>query len=505
MDVFFNAAVDALNATTLLYIAIGVVIGVTVGAIPGLSGAIAVALCVPLTFYMSAVAAIGFLIGINKGGTFGGSIASILINTPGAPESAATAFDGYPLAQKGQGVRAVKVSLYSSFFGDTFSALCLISFSIPLASVAIKLAPIDLCAIIVFSLVLVSSLESDNIGKGLISCCLGMLVACIGQDTFGEERFVFFNILDLSVGVSLMGLSIGTLALSEVIFQVQKHLLFTASAAQASLAVSPDKKRLHWAEFKSLIPTCLRSSCIGAVIGALPGLGATMAAFMGYGMAKKFSKTPEEFGTGCLEGIAGPEAANNAVIGSNLIPVLTLGIPGNLTSAIVMGALIMHGIQPGPLLFEKNPDLIYGIYVMVFIAGFMNLIISRIGMGLFFRALALRRSVLMPVVMFLCLSGAYLGDMSTFAVGIMLLMGLLGFFMRKFGYSFVTFLIGFVLAPGFESSLQQSLIIYDDQFWLFFTRPVPVLALLGCFYIIWRSLRKNPQSISQSHEMLDLS
>ena len=495
MDILFSAASEALTLTAIMYIATGVIIGVIVGAIPGLSGAIAVALCVPLTFYMSATAAIGFLIGINKGGTFGGSIASILINTPGAPESAATTFDGYPLAKRGQGMRALKTSLYASFFGDTFSALCLIAFSIPLASVALKLAPADLCAIIVFSLVLVSGLETDNLAKGLISCCLGMLVACIGQDTYGEQRFIFFGIYELSVGVSLVGLSIGTLALSEVLFQSQKHLIGQQSAAGASLAADKKDKRLNWHEFKKLIPTCIRSSAIGSVIGALPGLGATMAAFMGYGLAKKMSKHPEEFGKGSLEGIAAPEAANNAVFGSNLIPVLTLGIPGNVSAAIYMGALIMHGITPGPLLFEQEPKLIYGIYLMVLIAGFVNLVVSRAGMGLFFRALSLRRTVLMPLVMFLCLCGAYLGDMSVFAVGIMLVMALLGFFMRLFNYSFVTFLIGFVLAPAFETYLQQSLIIFDDNFWLFFTRPVPVLCALGSLYIIYRALRRGPSSV----------
>ena len=315
---------DVFNFTSLLFMFFGVTCGIIVGAIPGLSGPIAIALCIPLTYYMSPVAAIGFLVGINKGGTFGGSIASILLNTPGSPESSATCYDGYPMALQGKGEKALKISLFSSFFGDTISAISLIVLSIPLAAVALKLSPPDLCAIMVFSLILVSGLDSSSVGKSIIAAAMGMLLSTVGMDTFGDERLTFNN-LTLSAGIPLMSVAIGTLALSELVFQMQKQFLGQKSGAEASCGADKDACRLPVSEMLPLLPTAIRSSIIGVIIGVLPGLGSTMAAFMAYGTAKKASKHPEQFGKGCPEGISAPEAANNAIIGANLVPLLTPG------------------------------------------------------------------------------------------------------------------------------------------------------------------------------------
>ena len=498
---------DVFNFTSLMFMFFGVTCGIIVGAIPGLSGPIAIALCIPLTYYMSPVAAIGFLVGINKGGTFGGSIASILLNTPGSPESSATCYDGYPMALQGKGEKALKISLFSSFFGDTISAISLIVLSIPLAAVALKLSPPDLCAIMVFSLILVSGLDSASVGKSIIAAAMGMLLSTVGMDTFGDERLTFNN-LTLSAGIPLMSVAIGTLALSELVFQMQKQFLGQKSGAEASCGADKDACRLPVSEMLPLLPTAIRSSIIGVIIGVLPGLGSTMAAFMAYGTAKKASKHPEQFGKGCPEGISAPEAANNAIIGANLVPLLTLGIPGNVSAAIIMGALILHGLTPGPLMFEENPRIIYGIYCAVLMAGFMNLFCGWFGLRIFIRVLGCPRTLLYPVVMFTCMVGAYLADNSIFCTLVMLVLAVLGFFMRKFGYSFVTFLIGFVLGPGFEMSLQQSLTISGNELSIFYTRPIPIILLIASVLMIWRiyvQWKKDAKQVNDDVENIDLS
>ena len=498
---------DVFNFTSLLFMFFGVTCGIIVGAIPGLSGPIAIALCIPLTYYMSPVAAIGFLVGINKGGTFGGSIASILLNTPGSPESSATCYDGYPMALQGKGEKALKISLFSSFFGDTISAISLIVLSIPLAAVALKLSPPDLCAIMVFSLILVSGLDSSSVGKSIIAAAMGMLLSTVGMDTFGDERLTFNN-LTLSAGIPLMSVAIGTLALSELVFQMQKQFLGQKSGAEASCGADKDACRLPVSEMLPLLPTAIRSSIIGVIIGVLPGLGSTMAAFMAYGTAKKASKHPEQFGKGCPEGISAPEAANNAIIGANLVPLLTLGIPGNVSAAIIMCALILHGLNPGPLMFEEHPRIIYGIYCAVLMAGFMNLFCGWFGLRIFIHVLGCPRTLLYPVVMFTCMVGAYLADNSIFCTLVMLVLAVLGFFMRKFGYSFVTFLIGFVLGPGFEMSLQQSLTISGNELSIFYTRPIPVILLIASVLMIWRiyvQWKKDAKQSNDDVENIDLS
>lgn len=497
---------DVFNVASLSFMLLGVVCGVVVGAIPGLSGPMAIALCIPITYYMTTVGAVGFLIGINKGGTFGGSIASILLNTPGSPESAATCYDGYPLACQGKGEKALKVSLYASAIGDTISAFALVILSVPLASVALKLAPADICSIILFSMVLVSGLDTASMSKGLMAGALGMLLACVGLDPASGDPRLDFGVLELSAGIPLMCLAIGTLAMSEIIFQMQKTLINAMSGAEMSRAASAEDRKVSTSELKRVAKTAFRSSWIGVIIGVLPGLGATMAAFMAYGAAKKSSKYPEEFGKGSVEGIAAPEAANNAIIGANLVPLLTLGIPGNVSAAIILGAFIIHGITPGPLMFEENPRLIYGVYVAVFMAGFMNLFVGNLGLRLFIRIMGVPRSLLYPAVLYICIVGSYLVSGSVFAVGCMLALALLGFFMRKFGYSFVTFLIGFVLAPGFELSLQQTLILGGDDMSVFLTRPLPVLMLLGSILLAvrtWKQVRKESEPQADAPIALD--
>lgn len=481
MELFLQALSDTVNIFMLAYIGLGVFIGIIVGAIPGMGPTMAIALCIPLTFYMTPISAVGFLMGILKGGVYGGSIASILLNTPGTPESAATTFDGYPMAQSGKPVKALKLALYASCCGDTLSALSLIVLSIPLAAIALKLSFSDLFAVMAFALVLIAGLEKRSTTKGIMAAALGMLVGTIGMDTYGEYR-LYFGMNDLISGVPSVVVMVGVLSMSEIFLQLQRLSPMDQNAQQAD---GIDQK-VGFREFWRHWITILRSGIIGIFIGALPGLGSTVAAFLGYGSAKRASKHPEAFGTGCIEGIIAPEVANNATSGSNLVPLLTLGIPGNLAAAVIVGALFIHGITPGPLMFQEYPDVIWGIYIVVLMAGFINLFLARFGLKFFTKAFSIDRTVLFPCIIYLCVVGGYLTDVSIFAAYLTVIFGCVGVLLRRFGYSFVTFAISLVLTRGLEMNLQQSLVVFNDSWMRFLERPVVVVMILASLYIIWR-------------------
>jgi putative tricarboxylic transport membrane protein len=349
---------DTFTLTNILFIFLGVNMGVFVGAIPGLNGPMAIALAVPLTFYMSPLAAIAFLVGINKGGTYGGSIAAILLNTPGAPEAAATCYDGHPLAKKGKGEKALKMALYSSIFGDTFSDIVLILVAAPIALVALKMGPPEILSVIIFALTIIAGLEGGQLVKGLIGAGLGILLASVGLEPNNATERLTFGLYDLENGFSLMALGIGMLALSEVLVQLEEKVGRSGQIFRLDPNTPKADRTISLKEMKGVSRTLVRSSVIGTCLGALPGLGAVIASFLGYGAAKRASKDPDSFGKGNLEGIAAAEAANNAVVGSNLIPLLTLGIPGNVAAAMLIGAFIIHGVTPGPLMFEEHGRLI---------------------------------------------------------------------------------------------------------------------------------------------------
>jgi len=480
---------DAFTAMNIVYLFLGISMGILVGAIPGLSGPMAIAIAIPITFYMDPLVAIAFLIGINKGGTFGGSIAAILINTPGSPEAMATTFDGYPLAQKGKAIKALKVALYSSVTGDTFSDMVLILVAAPIASVALKMGPPEILSVIILALALIAALETQSMVKGLIGAALGVLISCVGFDPVSATPRLVFGVMDLQSGLGVVPVGIGLLALSEVWIQMSDS---ANQKAKVTFTVSKNKEdnRFTWREYLSLWRTLLRSSLIGTALGALPGLGVTIAAFLGYGAAKRASKNPEEFGKGSVEGIAAAEAANNAVVGSNMIPLFALGIPGNLVAALLIGAFIIHGVQPGPMMFQEHGRIIYGIYGAMIIANFLNLFIGRFGLRLFAKALSAPRSIIYPLVIFICATGTYIAESRMFALYIMVGFGIIGFLFRKLKISVVTLIIGNILGPMFESSLQQTLIITRNNPLLIIQRPITAGFLLCTLFLIWRVATK---------------
>ena len=488
---------DAFTLVNLIFIILGIILGVVIGAIPGLSAPMAIAIAVPMTYYLPAVAAIAFLVGINKGATFGGAATAILINTPGTPEAAVTCLDGYPLTQKGQGEKALKVALYSDVIGDTLSDLVLIFVSAPLAYVALKMGPAEVTSIIFFAMVLIVALEAESLTKGLISGFLGILISCIGMDPMTSGERLTFGSIDLMNGISIIAIGIGMLALSEVFLQIHKIMASKGKLnAENSVMISnsPEDSRLSFAEFKSCLKTIYRSTGIGTVMGILPGLGAILAAYVSYGAARNASKDPESFGKGNIEGVASSVAAASAVCGANLVPLFTLGIPGNVAAAMLVGAFIIHGVTPGPLMFEESGALIYGIFASLIFANFINLFIGQISLRLMSRVLSLSDAVIYPIIVLICLVGAYAESSSFAIIIIMLVTAFIGYFMKLTQYPFVTFIVGFILGPRLELALQQMLVGSENGIWIIFTRPVAAVFVVLSIALLIRALSKRLRS-----------
>ena len=491
MDIVLTGIAGALAPINVGFVVLGVSLGILVGAIPGLSAPMAIAIAVPLTYTLSPVSAIAFLLGVHKGGEYGGAISSILINTPGEVSSALTALDGHPLAKQGKPRKALMMSLYASVAGDVFADLVLIVSAAPLALLALRMGPAEILGVLIFSFAFIASLLGGSLPKGLFALALGMLLATVGLDVeTGGERFTF-GVLDLQDGLPLVSVAIGVLALGEVLVQMEQY--FAGGSPESEGEHVPlrggEDDRLSWAELKSCWRAILRGALIGTGVGALPGLGASVAAFLAYGAERRASKTPELFGTGKLEGIAAIESANNAVIGSSLIPLLTLGVPGSATAALIVGAFLIHGITPGPFVFRENGAVIYGLFASLMLANVLNLVIGNVGLRFFAMFLAIPRRVIVACTALLCLTGAYVSAGSMFGVGVMLVFAVVGYFMRKLHFPFIVFLIGFILGPMFERSLRTTVILFDDPWTLAIEHPLlPILAGLGC-YFAWRGLR----------------
>lgn len=507
MDAILAGIQDAMTFSTFLYVGIGVFVGLMVGTIPGLSAPMAIALCVPLTYYMPAVAAIGFLIGINKGGFFGGSISATFINTPGTAEAAATALEAYPMAKAGKGVRAIKMALYSSAFGDIFATLLLFLVAAPVASAALKMGPSEICCLIMLSLTMIAILEAGDLCKGLVAAALGMLISTIGMDPVVGEGRLTFNLYQLESGVPLIPMCIGLLALSELFtqteglfrgFRLSRKKDERSGIATITASKKREDNRVTFKEYIVNWKTLLRSSSIGALVGALPGLGAAVAAFLAYGLARNSSKHPEEYGNGSLEGIAAAESANNAVVGSSLIPLFTLGIPGNMASAIMIGAFVMHGVTPGPLMFEQHGQMVYGVYATMIVSNIMLVALGLVCIRFFARMLTAPKNVLMPIIMLICMLGAYMSEHSTFAVGLMILFGIIGYIIKKVNFSFICMIVGFILGPMFELSFQQTIITFYHKPELLLERPITLFLLAMimafCVWNAWSSHRKSKRA-----------
>ncbi len=462
----------------------GVVIGVTVGALPGLSSPMAVALLLPFTITLDPVPAICMMAALYCAGTFGGSITAILINAPGAPPAAATALDGYPMAKRGEAGRALGLAAVSSVLGGIFSLVVFLFAAPLLAKIALQFRPPEYFALTVFALSMLASISGKSSLRNLIAGAFGVLLGTAGIHlTTGVERFTF-GIYELTEGISFVPVLIGLFALGELLGQSQA-LKVTYERITSVVVKLPSM-----ADFRKVGMTILRSSGIGTFIGILPAEGATVAAIMGYNEAKRWSKNKEEFGHGALEGIAGPEAANNAATGGAMVPTLALGIPGSGTTAIILAALIMHGFRPGPYLMQETPHFLYAIFGAMLMANFMFLGIGLGGAKLFSRITLIPRQFLWPSVFVFSMVGAYSFASSIFDIWVMFIAGILGFLMKRHGFGPAPLVMGLILGKLVEESLSQSMIMFDNNWFKFFDSPIVVfffvVTMLGLFWPVVR-------------------
>lgn len=458
-------------------VVLGTLIGVLVGALPGLSSSMAVALLLPFSLYLEPIPSIAFLAALYCAGTFGGSITAILINAPGAPPAAATAFDGYPMAQNGEAGRALGIATIASVVGGVISVIVLVIGAPLLARLAYSFGPPEYFALAIFGLSMLASISGDAPLKNLIGGCLGLLIATVGVDlTTGVERFTF-GVPELYDGIHFIPVLIGLFAVTELLSQAQ------TSGGQALQVALTALKLPSRADVRKVMPAILRSSGIGTFIGVLPAEGSTMAAIIGYNEAKRWSKEPERFGHGAIEGVAGPEAANNAATGGAMVPTLALGIPGSATAAVILGGLQVQGLRPGPFLFEEQPGLLYGIFFAMLLANLLFLVIGLGGAKIFARISLVPPTLLWPAVFVLCFVGAYGLEQSLVDVWVMVFAGLIGFVLKRHGFAAAPIIMGLVLGGLIETSLAQSMIIFDQDWTGFLTRPVAVvffaLALVG--------------------------
>ena len=469
MDAFLSGFFSLGDPQLLLVLLASTLGGVVIGALPGLNATNGAALLLPFTLSMEAIPAIASLVAIYCSATFAGAITAILINTPGTPASATTCLDGYPLAQRGEAGRALGLAVVSSTIGGVLSVICLMMAAPLLARMAYHFAPPEYFALTLFGLSMLASIGEGSPLKNLISGTFGVLLALVGVDMLTSvERFTFGS-HDLYDGIGFVPVMIGIFGISELIVQA-------SSLDKRKERVSMKAVQLPTRDdYRQVWKTILRSSGIGTFIGILPAEGATVASMIGYNEAKRWSKTPEQFGKGAIEGIAGSEAANNAATGGAMVPTLALGIPGSATAAVILAGLMVHGIRPGPSMFTEQANFAYTIFWSMMLVNLLFLVVGLTGAKIFARVTLIPTQVLWPCVFMVSIVGAYALDQSMFDVWIVLISGIIGFFMRRYGFSVVPLAIGLILGEMLEQRLGQSMVMLDEKWWLMFTRPLALL------------------------------
>jgi putative tricarboxylic transport membrane protein len=481
MDLFTNLLYGfsvALTPVNLLYCFIGVFIGTLIGVLPGIGPVGAMSLLLPTTFHSSPVGAVIMLAGIYYGAMYGGSTTSILLNIPGEAASVVTCLEGYQMARQGRAGPALGISAFGSFIGGTFSIIGLMLVAPPLAEGALKFGPPEYFSLMVLGMTLLIYLASGSIPKALMMAVLGVVLGIIGIDpTSGVQRFTF-NILELNDGIGLVPLVMGLFGVSEVLLNVEQSL----------------KREIFQTKIRGLLPNLddwrksagpiARGSVLGFFLGILPGGGALISSFVSYAMEKKLSKTPERFGQGAIEGVAGPETANNSATGGAFIPLLTLGIPANVVMAMLLGALLIHGMQPGPMLLQAHPDLFWGVVTSMYIGNGMLLLLNLPLIGLWVLVLKVPYRILFPMILLFCLIGAYSINYSTMDILIMIVFGIVGYLMKKFQYEGAPLVLAYVLGPMLEMALRQSLTMSDGQFSIFFARPISAIGIVVAILLV---------------------
>jgi putative tricarboxylic transport membrane protein len=474
-----------LSSKLLIILFLGTLFGLILGVLPGLGPTTGGALILPFTITLDPLSAIVLLTAIYCAGTYGGAITAVLINTPGTPAAAATCLDGYPLAQKGEAGRALGMATFGSAFGGLFSVVVLVLFAPILANIAYEFGQPEYFALAIFGLTMLASIGEGSPIKNLIAGAFGILLSTVGKDVMASiDRFTF-GVNELTEGIGFIPVVVGMFAMSELLVQSNlTNQIFERIAMKAVRLPSKD-------DFKYCFKTILRSSGIGSFIGILPAEGGTVASLIGYSEAKRWSKKPEEFGKGAIDGIAGAETANNAATGGAMVPTLALGIPGSATTAVILTGLIIHGLRPGPDLFKEQPEFLYGIFGAMFFANILFFIFGFFGAKIFARITLIPNRLLWPMIFTLSVCGTYSLNQSFTDVFLMIGFGIIGYVMRKFGFSVVPVIIGLILGQLVELTLRQSLVIFDGDWTLFFTRPIVVtFFILSVVALIFPNIRK---------------
>ena len=489
------------NVEAFLALGIGVAIGVIGGAIPGMSATMAGALTLPFTFAMQPINGILLLLGVYKGGIFGGSIPAILIKTPGTPASSATILDGYPLAEKGQAGRALGMALWASCTADVISNLSLILFAGWLASFALSFGPPEFFTLILFSLTIIAGVSGESLLRGALSAMAGLLLATIGLDlVYGTNRFTFGD-PNMMGGLNFIAVLIGLFAIPEILAMVWNptgHIGKTRSLG---------KNWVSFADYRKSFKSIVRGSMIGVFLGSIPGIGAAPSAFLSYSEARRNSPDRENFGKGEVEGVAASEAGNNGVAGATLIPLLALGVPGDVITAIIIGAFMIHGLQPGPMMFVLNVDIIYGLFIGLIVSSIFLFFIGSAAIRGFKYVADIPKRILVPAVLVLCIYGVFAVNNNIFDVGVMFVMGWIGYMMMRYHVPAAPFLIAFILGPLLEDNFRQSMLMSGSDpsilfrgpiTWFFWT--VTVIAIIAIVRAGIRSARANSVMAASSEE-----
>jgi len=471
----FQVALTPLN---LFFCFMGVLTGTLVGVLPGLGPVAAMSLLLPTTFHVTPVSAVIMLAGIYYGAMYGGSTTSILVNIPGEAASVVTCLDGYKMARQGKAGPALGISAFGSFIAGTLSIVGLMFIAPPLASMALKFGPPEYFSLMIMGLTVLTFLASGPMWKALLMASFGLFLGCMGMDNMTASYRFTFDILELSDGIGLVPVVMGLFGISEVMLNVEQSMGRTVFQTKIQNLL-PNRK--EWAASAGPI---LRGTVLGFFLGVLPGGGAVISSFVSYAIEKRISKHPEKFGTGAIEGVAGPESANNAATGGAFIPLLSLGIPANAVMALLLGAFIIHGVQPGPMLMKEHPQLFWGTVASMYVGNVMLLVLNLPLIGLWVKILKVPYPILFPLILLFCLIGCYSLNNSVTEVLIMIVFGLIGYGFKKFQYEAAPLVLALVLGPMMENSLRQALLMSAGSPMIFFERPISAVLMGTALFLL---------------------
>lgn len=500
MDGFFAAFRYLLTPLPFCWMMLGTSLGIVVGAVPGLTGAMLIALTLPLTFNMPSADALVLLVSMYVGSISGGLITATLLRMPGTPASMMTTLDGYPMAQRGEPGRALGLGITASFVGGLISWGFLVVLSQPMAEYSLKLDAFDTFSLVCMALVLIASVAGDSLVRGILSGLLGIFLSMPGLSPATGKPRLTFGWSELDDGLSLLPVLIGLFAVGQII-----HDVINLEEAPRSVGVSRRGMFLRWHQWKEQAVNLIRSSVVGTWIGILPGIGANIGSVVAYSLAKNFSNKPEEFGQGCDSGIVASEAANNATVGGALIPLVAMGIPGSVIDAILLGALVIHNLQPGPLLFRDNPDVVYTIMVTVLLANFFMFVFMLATANWLARLIHVPKWLLIPIILVFCVVGAYALNNRMFDVWVMLALGLFGFALDRLRIPLAPFVIGFVLGSEAERNLSEGLMLSGGSYTPLLNpaRPAFYFLLISAglfFWPIFRAFQQRRKAAAPSGE-----